>query len=178
MNRGCSFEQVRRSRPRPIDADWLVLKGLRAGIAGMLGRLTRPGGVALDSAAVRGPMSNCSRRPACATGCGFRRRRRNQHRPGGVARRPPTEAPIWCSPSRCSSMFATSLFIYPRRAAYCAPMVRCCCRRMDPRKITRILRTTGAGRVAGWLPSSPTMASRSSSACRSSGRWRGRPSFV
>jgi SAM-dependent methyltransferase len=48
MNRGCSFEQVRRSRPRPIDADWLVLKGLRAGIAGMLGRLTRPGGVALD----------------------------------------------------------------------------------------------------------------------------------
>lgn len=41
-------EQARRSRPRPIDADWLVLRGLRAAIASMLDRLAYQGGVALD----------------------------------------------------------------------------------------------------------------------------------
>ena len=44
----CASEQVRRRRPRPLDADWLVLKGLRTAIACVLGSVARPGGVALD----------------------------------------------------------------------------------------------------------------------------------
>jgi SAM-dependent methyltransferase len=41
-------EQARRSQPRPIDSDWLLLRDLRAAIVGMLGRLACQGGVALD----------------------------------------------------------------------------------------------------------------------------------
>jgi SAM-dependent methyltransferase len=48
MNVGCPSEQVCRSRPRPIDADWLVLRGLRAAIVGMVRRVAYQGGVALD----------------------------------------------------------------------------------------------------------------------------------
>jgi len=48
MNGRCPSEQVRRSRPRPIDADWLVLRGLRTAIVGMLCRLGCQGRVALD----------------------------------------------------------------------------------------------------------------------------------
>ena len=38
----------RRGRPRPWDTDWLILRGLRDEIAGLLRRVARPGLVALD----------------------------------------------------------------------------------------------------------------------------------
>jgi SAM-dependent methyltransferase len=38
----------RRREPRPIDTDWLVLKGLTAAVEAMVPRIARPGGVALD----------------------------------------------------------------------------------------------------------------------------------
>ena len=44
----CASEQARRRSPRPLDADWLVLRDLRTAIASVLGSVARKGGVALD----------------------------------------------------------------------------------------------------------------------------------
>lgn len=44
----CASEQARRRSPRPLDADWLVLRDLRTAIASVLGPVARKGGVALD----------------------------------------------------------------------------------------------------------------------------------
>lgn len=41
-------EQHRRLNPRPIDTDWLVLKGLHKAIAAQVPSVVRPGAVALD----------------------------------------------------------------------------------------------------------------------------------
>jgi SAM-dependent methyltransferase len=41
-------EGRRRGRPRPWDTDWLILRGLRDEIAHLVGRVARPGLVAID----------------------------------------------------------------------------------------------------------------------------------
>jgi SAM-dependent methyltransferase len=44
----CASEQARRRSPRPLDADWLVLRDLKTAIASLLAPIARKGGVALD----------------------------------------------------------------------------------------------------------------------------------